>query len=77
MAERRDVVPNPNGGWDVTKPGSSRASSHHDSQAQASDRATDILKNAGGGERVTHGRDGAIRDKATVPRGNDPYPPKG
>src|SRR5207249_4463747 len=32
--ERRHVVPNPEGGWDVKKPDADRASSHHDTQAQ-------------------------------------------
>jgi hypothetical protein len=35
MAEdnSRHVVPDPDGGWNVQKPGASRASSHHDTQA--------------------------------------------
>lgn len=77
MAEQRHVVPNPDGGWDVKKPGASRASSHHDTQAGAIDRGEEILHNAGGGELLTHNRDGVIRDKKTVAPGNDPYPPKG
>ena len=37
MASRneRHVVPNPEGGWDVTAPGGSRASAHLDTQAAA------------------------------------------
>lgn len=73
----RHVVPNPKGGWDVEAPGASRASSHHDTQADAQARGREIVHNAGGGELVTHGRDGQIRDKDTIPPGNDPYPPKG
>jgi len=72
MAEQRHVVPNPDGGWDVKKPGASRASAHTDTQAQAQDRARTILGNAGGGEMLTHGRDGEIRAKDTIPEGNDP-----
>lgn len=34
----RHVVPNPNGGWDVVKPDAQRASSHHDTQAEAISR---------------------------------------
>lgn len=30
------VVPNPNGGWDVKRGGSSRASSHHEKSARPS-----------------------------------------
>jgi hypothetical protein len=73
----RHVVPNPNGGWDVKKPGANRASVHTDTQAQAAERAKTIVGNDGGGEVRIHGRDGRIREANTVPPGNDPYPPKG
>ena len=72
MPNRRDVVPNPDGGWDVTKPGAARASAHTDTQAEAQARARTILGNAGGGEMLTHGRDGRIRAKDTIAPGNDP-----
>jgi hypothetical protein len=72
----RDVVPNPDGGWDVTKPGGQRASSHHDTQADAIDRGREIVGNLGGGELRIHGRDGQIRDSDTIPPGNDPNPPR-
>lgn len=72
----RHVVPNSDGGWDVVKPNASRASSHHDTQADAQDRAREIVHNAGGGEVVTHGRDGRIRDSDTIAPGNDPFPPR-
>jgi uncharacterized protein YdaT len=72
----RHVVRNPDDGWDVKKPGASRASTHHDTQADAIDRAREIVHNAGGGEVVIHGRDGKIRDSDTVPPGNDPNPPR-
>ena len=74
--EERHVVPNPGGGWDVKKPGADRASSHHETQSQAEQRAKEILGNAGGGEAVIHDRHGRIRDKDTVPPANDPNPPK-
>lgn len=73
---RRHVVPNGAGGWDVKAPGAKRASAHADTQKQAQDRAHEIMHNAGGGEVVTHGRDGRIRDSDTVPPGNDPSPPR-
>jgi hypothetical protein len=76
MAEQRHVVRNPGGGWDVKKPGAARASSHHDTQANADTRATEILSKVGGGERVTHGLDGRIRSKDTIPPARDPNPPK-
>jgi hypothetical protein len=73
---QRNVVPNPEGGWDVEKPGASRASAHLDTQRQAIDRGRGILHNAGGGELRIHGRDGQIRDSDTVAPGNDPFPPR-
>jgi uncharacterized protein YdaT len=72
----RHVVPNADGGWDVKAPGSQRASSHEQTQADAIDRAREIVHNAGGGEVVIHGRNGQIRDSDTVAPGNDPNPPK-
>jgi hypothetical protein len=72
----RHVVPNPEGGWDVTAGDASRASSHQDTQAEAIDRARTIVQNLGGGEVVIHGRDGRIRDSDTVAPGNDPNPPR-
>ncbi|MBE7520656.1 MAG: DUF2188 domain-containing protein [Thermoflexaceae bacterium] len=76
MSNNRHVVPNPNGGWDVEAPGAQRASSHHDTQADAERRAKDIVGNLGGGEVVVHDRRGQIRDSDTVAPGNDPSPPK-
>lgn len=73
---RRHVVPNPDGGWDVKKPGGERSSAHTDTQAEAVTRAKEIVQRAGGGEVRTHGRDGAIRDSTTVAPGNDPHPPR-
>ena len=72
----RHVTRNPSGGWNVVAPGAQRANTHHDTQAQAIDRARDIVHNVGGGEVVIHGRDGRIRDSDTIAPGNDPYPPR-
>ena len=78
MAKRnqRHIVRNPKGGWDVKKPGATRASSHHDTQADAERDAKQILANQGGGEAVIHRPDGTIRDSDTVAPGRDPNPPK-
>lgn len=73
---RRNVTPNGDGRWAVHRPGADRASSLHDTQRQAQDRARDALRSTGGGELTTHGRDGRIRDSDTVSPGNDPYPPR-
>jgi len=73
----RHVVPNANGGWDVKAPGSARASAHTNTQADAINRGREIISNAGGGELNIHGRNGAIRAKDTIPKGNDPRGTKG
>jgi len=72
----RHVVPNSVGGWSVEAPNSRRASARRTTQADAIDRAREILENGGGGELVIHGRDGQIRDSDTVAPGNDTNPPR-
>jgi len=72
----RHVVANPKGGWDVKKPGSTRAGAHADTKDDAVARARQIVRNNGGGEVRIHGRDGRIRDSDTIPPGNDPMPPR-
>lgn len=71
MTTNRNVVPNSRGGWDVTGAGT-QASAHTKTQAQAIDRAKEIVGNRGGGEVSISGRDGKIRAKDTVAPGNDP-----
>lgn len=73
----RHVVPNPGGGWDVTKPDAGHASAHYDNQADAIERARQILRNDGGGELTIHNQQGQIREKDTVSPGNDPHQTKG
>lgn len=68
----RYVVKNPDGGWDVKAGGAKRASAHKDTQAQAEQRAKEIVGNLGGGEVRIQGKDGQWRDSDTVPKGNDP-----
>jgi hypothetical protein len=75
MAEQRHVVKDGDD-WVVRKPGAERASARLDTQREADKRAADILRNVGGGERVTHGVDGRIRSKDTIAPGHDPNPPK-
>lgn len=72
----RHVVPSPKGGWDVKKPGSTRAGAHEQTQSAAINRAKDIVRKAGGGEVRIHGKDGRIRDSDTIAPGRDPNPPK-
>jgi hypothetical protein len=68
----REVRPDPEGGWNVINPGGQRASAHLPTQAEAIDRAREILQRNGGGELRVAGRDGAIRDADTIKPGNDP-----
>ncbi|MDQ1597004.1 MAG: hypothetical protein QOI70_428 [Microbacteriaceae bacterium] len=75
--QRRIVEPNPDGGWDVAARNATRASAHYDKQADAIDRARQILGNIGGGELEIRGQDGQVRKQDTVPHGNDPRSSKG
>ena len=66
QSNQRHVVQHPQGGWAVRKPHSERVSSRHETQAQAQTRAKEILSHDGGGEAVTHRRNGDIRQSDTV-----------
>ena len=65
-SNQRHVVHHAGGGWAVKKPHATRPSSRHETQAGAQTRAKEILSHVGGGEAVTHGRDGSIRQSETV-----------
>ncbi|WP_079227447.1 DUF2188 domain-containing protein [Pseudomonas putida] len=73
----RTISRRADGTWENKRNDASRASSVHDTQAEAQKAAREMLKNQGGGELTTKGVDGRIRDKDTVAPGNDPSPPKG
>jgi len=79
MSKDRDrtISRRSDGTWENKRNDASRASSVHDTQADAQKAAREMLKNQGGGELTTKGVDGRIRDKDTVAPGNDPNPPKG
>ncbi|MCD4786316.1 MAG: DUF2188 domain-containing protein [Candidatus Eremiobacteraeota bacterium] len=68
------VVPDSDGGWNVKKGGSKRASGHYDRKRDAENAGREISRNQGT-EFVVHGRDGKIQRKDS--HGNDPYPPPG
>ena len=76
MAKTRSVhvVPRPDGRWAVERDGARRASSVHDSQAEAA-AAGRRSAQTNRVEFNLHGRDGTIREKHSY--GRDPYPPKG
>lgn len=67
------VVPNPDGGWDVKRNGSKRASVHTETKKQAVDKGREISKNQDT-ELVIHNKDGKISNPDS--HGNDPCPPK-
>ena len=72
----RMVYRNESGDWVNKRMGASKAGSVHDTQKEAEDAARGMLRNSGGGELITKGRDGQIRSKDTIAPGNDPNPPK-
>lgn len=76
MSENDRFVVRREEGWAVVKPHADRASVITDTQAEAQDRAREIVGNLGGGEVRIQGRDGRWRDSDTVPPGNDPNPPR-
>jgi len=68
------VVPNAKGGWDVKRGGSERASSHHNTKANAVSKAREVSRNQQTELRI-HNKDGKIAQNDS--HGSDPYPPKG
>ena len=56
------VVQNDNGTWSNKKPHAQRASSVHQTQAEAISSAQDQAKREGNTEVIIHGRDGKIRE---------------
>lgn len=66
------IVPQ-DGRWAVKREGNQRASSLHDTQAEA-ERAGRPVARTEQTEFYLHGRDGQIREKDSY--GNDPNPPK-
>ena len=72
----RTVSKRPDGSWANKRDDAGRASSLHDTQAQAAAAAKQMLQNAGGGELKIKGVDGKIRSKDTIAPGHDPNPPQ-
>ncbi len=60
--------------WVVRREHASRASSRHDTQAEALDQARDTARREQV-EMIWQGRDGKIQGRNSY--GNDPYPPRG
>lgn len=74
MAKKNQHVVPKDGGWAVRGEGNSRASSTHETQKSAIEKARGKAQKDGS-EVIIHGRDGKIRERNTY--GKDPYPPKG
>jgi len=72
----RTVYRRDDGEWANKRSDADKASSLHDTQKEAEVAAREMLRNQGGGELTTMGRDGKIRSKDTIPPGHDPNPPK-
>lgn len=71
--KNQHVVPHADG-WAVQGEGNGRATSVHDTQADATARAREIAQN-NHSEVLIHGRNGQIRERDSY--GNDPFPPRG
>lgn len=78
MSKGRDriVYQRPDGRWANKRNDKERASSVRDTQKDAQKDAIRMLRNQGGGELTTKGRNAKIRSKDTIAPGNDPNPPK-
>lgn len=78
MSKGRDriVYRRSDGQWANKRHDADRASSLHGTQGEADRAAREMLRNQGGGEVTTVGRDGRIRSKDTIAPGNDPFPPR-
>lgn len=78
MSKGRDrtVSQRPDGQWANKRNDAERASSLHRTQGAAEKAARGMLKNQGGGELTTRGKNGKIRSKDTISPGRDPNPPR-
>jgi hypothetical protein len=76
MSKNRNYLTSPRGDgcWAVKKEGSNKASSIHDTQADAWKEARRLARGSGV-EALLQGKDGKIRARNSY--GNDPYPPEG
>lgn len=74
MKNQHHVLPNPDGGWDIKKAGSSRASAHFDTKVEAIQVGRKISQNQRS-ELTIHNKNGRISQSDS--HGHDPFPPKG
>lgn len=75
MAKKKDVHVTPRDkGWAVTREGSERAYSVHDTQKEAEKAGREAARKDNT-EFYLHSKNGQIRERDSY--GNDPHPPKG
>jgi hypothetical protein len=67
----RTVFRREDGKWINKLNTSDRASSVHDTQAEANQAAAEMLRSSGGGERITMGIHGTIVSKDTIAPGHE------
>lgn len=72
----RIVYPTNSGNWANKKIGNTRPTKLFETQKEAINSAYKQIKDDGGGELTIIGKNHKIRQKTTVPNGNDPCPPK-
>jgi hypothetical protein len=74
MSKGRDrtVYQRADGQWVNKRNDAGKASSLHHTQSDANHAGKEMLRNQGGGEVTTMGRDHKIVSKDTIPPGNDP-----
>lgn len=75
-SKNRTISRRPDGTWENKRNDSDRASTLHETQRGAAERARELLERQGGGELTIKGVDGKIRSKDTIAPGHDPNPPK-
>jgi hypothetical protein len=68
----RSVFKGKYGKWINKRNDKQKATSKHNTQREAEEAARKNLKNQGGGELTTMGKDGKIRSKDTIKPGKDP-----
>jgi hypothetical protein len=72
--ETHHVVPNPNGGWDVKRGGSLRATSHHETKTDAISSGREVSRNQHTEFKI-HNKGGRISQSDS--HGHDPRSVKG
>lgn len=73
-ANQHRLVHNPDGGWDVKRPGAQRVSVHAETKVEAERLGREISRNQGT-EFVVYGLNGRIQRKDS--HGPDDFPPRG